>query len=1033
MNIVDLLRVHRQPTMQKDKITTESGLVLLVEKEIGDSITEISIRADADTGALLHWGVRKRGNASWQVPPKQSWPEGSRAFDSKAIRTPFLKKDGHALIKIILDSPSGLSSVDFVLFFPGDNRWDNNRGKNYRIDIPVIAQTAGDAALGGGELLPIAEEIIEHETGRNSWTLMHRFNLCYDLLDKVKDSVDGLALIFVWLRYSFIRQLDWQRNYNTQPRELGHAMDRLTIKLAGLYAENPAGREMIRLIMTTLGKGGDAQRVRDEVLNIMHRHNIKEVSGHFMEEWHQKLHNNTTPDDIVICEAYLEFLRSNGNLDRFYKKLNEGGVTRERLEGYERPIRSHPDFIPHLKDPLIRDFEHFLGILKAVHTGTDLGTAIHTARYLFDPDMHTVMDFIWHHHNDTGMAGILAEKITEARRRTANHLTGRAETVRDFLFLDIALEDFLRIVVERSGVPDLGPDELMEMTSKVLENLCVTNAGEELLNCLSHWEKLRRMERFGREWSLHAKAVTDRIGRYLGMFVDGYNRLFKSKAEYLGGAFRADPWAINLFVEEVLRGRLAFAMSILLRYLDPLLRKNARMGDWQVISPAHAAGELEIVDTLKSVEGKSFDRPAIIVAEKVTGYEEIPKGVSAIVTPAVVDLLSHIAVRARNAGVLFATCYNAAQLDHLKSLKGHTLKMGITAGGDVVAEETAVAGVVPSAGVKYSAGAAISPSFTSYAIIMDEFTQMNVGGKSNHLRLLRGNLPDWIGLPASAALPFGVFEKVLFQDENRDCAGKIMELIQKLADGQEKPRELLEEIRKTILDMKAPRELSTSLYSVMDASGISRPPKWEDAWSCIKSVWASKWNERAYLSREARGIPHEDLFMAVLIQKVVEADYSFVIHTVNPISQAKDEIYAEVVLGLGEALVGNYPGKALSFTSKKDGGAPYILSFPSKSEGLYGGGLIFRSDSSGEDLPGFAGAGLYDSFLLPHPKKVTIDYTKDRLLWDEAFRKNILSGIAGIGPEVDRALGPPQDIEGAYSQGKFYVVQSRQQVGIDNA
>jgi hypothetical protein len=27
-----------------------------------------------------------------------------------------------------------------------------------------------------------------------------------------------------------------------------------------------------------------------------------------MEEWHQKLHNNTTPDDVPICSAYLAFL-----------------------------------------------------------------------------------------------------------------------------------------------------------------------------------------------------------------------------------------------------------------------------------------------------------------------------------------------------------------------------------------------------------------------------------------------------------------------------------------------------------------------------------------------------------------------------------------------------------------------------------------------------------------------------------------------------------------------------------------------------
>lgn len=1019
--------------MQKEKITTEGGLVLSVEKEAHGSIAEIAIRADGETGAFLHWGVRIRGSAAWQLPPEQSRPEGSRVFDSKAIQTPFLKDGGNTFIKIRIDNSKDLSSVDFVLFFPEQNRWDNNRGKNYRISIPAAAQTPDDATLGSGDLVNIAQEIIEHEMGHNSWTLMHRFNLCYEIVDKVNNNIDGLALIYVWLRYSFIRQLDWQRNYNTKPRELGHALDQLTIKLAGLYASDPAMHEMLRLIMTTLGRGGDAQRVRDEVLNIMHRHNIKEVSGHFMEEWHQKLHNNTTPDDIVICEAYLEFLKSNGNIDKFYSRLKEGGVTKERLENYERPIRSHPDFVPHLRDPLVRDFEHFLGILKAVHTGTDLGTSIHTARYLFDPEMHAIMDFIWHHHDDTKMAERLAEKITWARHRIAKHLSGHADRVRDLLFLDIALEGFLRIVVERYCGDGLGQNELIEMTSKVLENLSITDADQELINCLSHWDKLRKLGCFGREWSLHARAVTDRIGRYLGMFVDKYNRLLQPKAKYLGNAFEADPWAINIFVEEVLRGRPAFAMSVLLRYLDPLLRKNAGLGDWQVISPGHAAGELQVVEGLKSIEGKSLDRPSVIVAEKVTGYEEIPKGVTAILTPAVVDLLSHIAVRARNAGILFATCYNDETLTKLKSLKGRTLMLGITGSGDVISEETGPAEEVFMAPAQSLRHTPEGVSFTGYAITMDGFTGKNVGGKSNHLKILKGKLPDWIGLPASAALPFGVFEEILSFEENRDYETNIAELIQMVGRTPEKSQELLGEIRKTVLEIKAPGELVSSLYSAMDRSAVARPSNWEDAWKCIRLVWASKWNDRAYLSRKSNGTPHEDLYMAVLVQKAIEAEYSFVVHTVNPISRAKDEIYAEVVLGLGEALVGNYPGRALSFSCKKGGGPPLILSFPSKSRGLYGGGLIFRSDSSGEDLEGFAGAGLYDSVLLPGPKIITLDYTKDRLIWDDGFRRDILSSIARVGDEVESALGSPQDIEGAYSKGRFYVVQSRPQVGIGSA
>ena len=108
----------------------------------------------------------------------------------------------------------------------------------------------------------------------------------------------------------------------------------------------------------------------------MHRNNIKEVTGVFLEEWHQKLHNNTSPDDIVICEAYLAFLRGNSDLNAYWKTLMEGVWTRQVLEGYERPIKSEPTASPHIAKDLIRDFENYLSILKSVHSGADLKFSI---------------------------------------------------------------------------------------------------------------------------------------------------------------------------------------------------------------------------------------------------------------------------------------------------------------------------------------------------------------------------------------------------------------------------------------------------------------------------------------------------------------------------------------------------------------------------------------------------------------------------------------------------------------------------------
>ena len=105
-----------------------------------------------------------------------------------------------------------------------------------------------------------------------------------------------------------------------------------------------------------VGKGtGNGQRVRDEILHIMHRHKIPETSGHFYEQWHQKLHNNTTPDDITICEALLVYLKT-GDMGKYWEVLNNGGVTRERLASYERKITTEP----WMKKEAIGDFENYL-------------------------------------------------------------------------------------------------------------------------------------------------------------------------------------------------------------------------------------------------------------------------------------------------------------------------------------------------------------------------------------------------------------------------------------------------------------------------------------------------------------------------------------------------------------------------------------------------------------------------------------------------------------------------------------------------
>jgi alpha-glucan,water dikinase len=1158
----------------RDEIITKSGRVLRVETGLTDDGIEVSLQMERGRKCLLHWGVRSHPGAPWEVPPNWVWPEGSLPFDKAAVQTPFVWQNGEGRITIRFDRSTNFSSIDFALFFPEADCWDNNSGSDYQIKIPkpdrlsrpeleallrkgkdsaplyeythilenggllgvsveknekgyrlmlitdlpgpltlhwgltrtsrygwtlpppslwpagttvfqkkaaqspfvdkgqfrelrlvflrpeapmgisfvlqevqtrrwlkeqgrnlfVPVAVASDfqASTGDSVLAHLTQEIIEKEMGSHSWTLMHRFTLCYELLDRVGNHTDSLALIFVWLRFSAIRQLDWQRDYNTKPRELSHAMDRLTLKLADRYKKAPAQRELIRLIMTTMGRGGQGQRVRDEILNIMHRHHLKEVSAHFMEEWHQKLHNNTTPDDVVICQAYIAFLKSNGHLGTFYRILKEGGVSKERLEGYERPIRSHPDFMPHLKEVLIHDFEQFLGILQGVHSSADLGSAIDRARHVFDAHMQDLMDFLWRHGEEPkAPVTVLVEKITKGRRWLRRQMGKDHGHTRDLLFLDLALEDFFRLVVERTLHAGLTTDTWMALVAMAMENLLLSKDDEELEHCLGHWKDLKDRASNGERWALEAKAVLDRVGRGLGTMMDDYFHLFGPKARLLGRAFHAAPWTITRFTDEVVRARPAFVLSALAGKMEPILRNKAHLGDWQVISPGRKTGRVLVVDTLMSVQGNRYSEPTVMVTNKVAGEEEIPDGVTAIITADSTDIVSHVAIRARNAHVVLATCHNQETMAELSSLKGRWITLSTDGASEVDVKESPVEERTPVASRMTGLRLTWRPAFTSYAISARDFSEKNVGGKSNNLIRLKGTLPEWLYVPASVALPFGVFERVLSEEGNKEMAGRYEELSQK-ADQEEGAQGVLDELRKMVMALEAPAEMASPLRLKMKEAGLPWPREWQRTWNCIKGVWASKWNQRAYLSRRAGGIPHRDLFMAVLIQELVEAEYSFVIHTVNPISKDRGEIVAEIVPGLGETLVGNYPGKAFSFSCRKAKDIPRLLDFPSKSTGLFGRGLIFRSDSNGEDLAGYAGAGLYESITLERPRKVSLDYTKELLLTDDAFQYDFLLTVARIGTVVEQVLGAPQDIEGAYGRGKYWIVQTRPQVGTED-
>jgi len=54
---------------------------------------------------------------------------------------------------------------------------------------------------------------------------------------------------------------------------------------------------------------------------------------------------------------------------------------------------------------------------------------------------------------------------------------------------------------------------------------------------------------------------------------------------------------------------------------------------------------------------------------------------------------------------------------------------------------------------------------------------------------------------------------------------------------------------------------------------------------------------------------------------------------------------------------------------------------------------LSRSDSNGEDLEGYAGAGLYESITMDETQLVRVDYNDDPITKDPEFRRKVSGGL----------------------------------------
>jgi rifampicin phosphotransferase len=161
----------------------------------------------------------------------------------------------------------------------------------------------------------------------------------------------------------------------------------------------------------------------------------------------------------------------------------------------------------------------------------------------------------------------------------------------------------------------------------------------------------------------------------------------------------------------------------------------------------------------------------------------------------------------------------------------------------------------------------------------------------------------------------------------------------------------------------------------------------------VRRCWGSLWTERAIAYRSRIKIDSADVQIAVVVQRMINAEVAGVMFTADPVSGDRGRIVVDASTGLGEAVV-----------SGRVTPDHYVLD---------GRGLIRDYRPGGREviLRSVPGGGVADQ---PGPP----DHT-------EGLPEAVLADLARLGIEVAKHFGRPQDIEWAYAAGQLWLLQAR--------
>ena len=785
-------------------------------------------------------------------------------------------------------------------------------------------------------------------------------------------------------------------------------------------------------------------------------HDLKQEIKHKLQN---KLHRNASPDDLIVCEYFINKIKDENYSDDFKKEFN---IFYDELKEFfnSSGLEKVLDKFKEISQDNASQTQIIIDCLK----GKDLVKKI--------------------------------ELITEFRENICykiikDEVLNQEENIQKTLLqttsnLDIELENKLFVIISEyinNITKNINPNKfefnyfknLFNLFKLCLKNIKTSQIAEKQVENLSldfdYFIKNIENNELNKFKMLQIKSIIERGNNISIEICSNLEHLFNlDNLLYLGNKLSINQRVILVFVESFIRSNIIFQFSKCCDLLMTIIRDYLQLPPFNIINKGQVQGEFyyfENIDLYNQANIKD-NTEKILFIENSDGTEEIPKNVNGIILNQDLSQLSHISIRVRQHGAVFCCVLdNKVFKDFINKFKNKDLvyfeclderKINIKKIEKLekVIKEQKNNNIIHNQSneineIKKEKPIEEEKGKETLIYSVKDKEVFNTGSKFEKVKNLYeiSTNSKLFNVPYALCIPNNIYEYFfeLFIKEHGENLLKLESteikdlevesenfrnifinyIMSLYSQKNKKITSILEKITHEFSSLKNNNNLLAirSSSNLEDNSGQAGAGLFDsylninlneeqDIIKGVAKVWASLFNSRAIINRRKLNIETKLSKMSVIIMQMTEPDFSYVIHTINPVNKNEDEIYIELAIGLGETLA-----------QSNQKGAPYRLIYNRK-----------------EDKINILNLSSYNYQLERKTNEIKIiEYRNQELTKSEDFINNVGKTLGKIGIKIEESVDNNydnknkvwQDIEGNYAKignenDNYFIVQTRPEI-----